>query len=37
MANIELQGPVKAYNKTRAVHGIDLSISNGEFVALLGP
>ncbi|MGV8855102.1 MAG: ABC transporter ATP-binding protein [Devosia sp.] len=37
MAHIELQGLVKAYNKTRAVHGIDLNISDGEFVVLVGP
>ncbi|HEV2515435.1 MAG TPA: sn-glycerol-3-phosphate ABC transporter ATP-binding protein UgpC [Devosia sp.] len=37
MAMIELQGLVKAYNKTRAVHGIDLTINDGEFVVLVGP
>ena len=37
MARIELQGLVKAYNKTVAVHGIDLHINDGEFVVLVGP
>ena len=37
MATIELQGLVKAYNKTVAVHGIDLHINDGEFVVLVGP
>ncbi|MBU1306888.1 MAG: sn-glycerol-3-phosphate ABC transporter ATP-binding protein UgpC, partial [Alphaproteobacteria bacterium] len=37
MATIELQGLVKTYNKTTAVHGIDLTIKDGEFVVLVGP
>ncbi|HTN63707.1 MAG TPA: sn-glycerol-3-phosphate ABC transporter ATP-binding protein UgpC, partial [Devosia sp.] len=37
MANIELQGLVKSYGKTKAVHGIDLEIADGEFVVLVGP
>ena len=37
MAKIELQGLVKAYGTTRAVHGIDLSIEDGEFVVFVGP
>ncbi|MDB5528329.1 MAG: SN-glycerol-3-phosphate transport ATP-binding protein UgpC [Devosia sp.] len=37
MANIELQGLVKTYGKTTAVHGIDLDIADGEFVVLVGP
>ena len=37
MAKIELQGLVKAYGNTRAVHGIDLSIEDGEFVVFVGP
>ncbi len=37
MANIELQGLVKTYGKTTAVHGIDLEIADGEFVVLVGP
>jgi multiple sugar transport system ATP-binding protein len=37
MARIELQGLVKEYGKTRAVHGIDLTIEDGEFVVFVGP
>jgi len=37
MAKIELQGLVKAYGATRAVHGIDLTIEDGEFVVFVGP
>jgi len=37
MASIELQGLVKEYGKTRAVHGIDLKIADGEFVVFVGP
>ncbi|WP_323016119.1 ABC transporter ATP-binding protein, partial [Devosia sp.] len=37
MARIELQGLVKAYGATRAVHGIDLTIEDGEFVVFVGP
>ena len=37
MANIELQGLVKRYGKLDVVHGIDLSIEDGEFVVFVGP
>ncbi|MBJ7576496.1 sn-glycerol-3-phosphate ABC transporter ATP-binding protein UgpC [Devosia sp. MC532] len=37
MASIELQGLIKAYGKTQAVHGIDLKIEDGEFVVFVGP
>jgi multiple sugar transport system ATP-binding protein len=37
MASIELKGLVKEYGKTRAVHGIDLKIEDGEFVVFVGP
>ena len=37
MSTIELQGLVKTYGKTTAVHGIDLDIADGEFVVLVGP
>ncbi|MDB5623648.1 MAG: ugpC [Devosia sp.] len=37
MAKIELQGLVKDYGKSRAVHGIDLAIEDGEFVVFVGP
>ena len=34
---IELRGVDKSFEDTRALEGIDLSISNGEFLTLLGP
>ncbi|HEY4199143.1 MAG TPA: ATP-binding cassette domain-containing protein [Devosiaceae bacterium] len=37
MARIDLDGLVKRYGKTTAVHGIDLAIGDGEFVVLIGP
>ncbi|CAM5179840.1 sugar ABC transporter ATP-binding protein [Bosea thiooxidans] len=37
MAAIELQGLVKRYGKTQVVHGIDLTIEDGEFVVFVGP
>jgi multiple sugar transport system ATP-binding protein len=37
MAGIELQKIVKRYGKIETVHGIDLSIADGEFVVLVGP
>ncbi|MCP4384453.1 MAG: ABC transporter ATP-binding protein [Hyphomicrobiales bacterium] len=37
MASIELDRLSKAWNKVIAVDGIDLSITDGEFLAILGP
>ena len=37
MAAIELQNVVKRYGKVTAVHGIDLTVADGEFVVLVGP
>jgi multiple sugar transport system ATP-binding protein len=37
MATIELKRLVKRYGHTTVVHGIDLSIQDGEFVVLVGP
>lgn len=37
MATIALDGLVKRYGKTTAVHGIDLQVNDGEFVVLVGP
>lgn len=37
MADIRLQGIVKDYGKVRAIHGVDLAVSDGEFVAFVGP
>lgn len=34
---IEFEGVTKAYGDTTVLHGIDLNIAPGEFVALLGP
>ncbi len=37
MATIALDGVVKRYGNTTAVHGIDLNVADGEFVVLVGP
>ena len=37
MAGIELQGIIKRYGSTQVVHGIDLTIADGEFVVFVGP
>jgi sn-glycerol 3-phosphate transport system ATP-binding protein len=37
MAEIAIRKVEKSYGKTPVVHGIDLSIANGEFVVILGP
>ncbi len=37
MATIEIDRLVKRYGQTAVVHGIDLSIQDGEFVVLVGP
>ncbi len=37
MARIELRGLIKRYGKATIVHGIDLTIEEGEFVVLVGP
>ncbi len=37
MARIELEKIVKNYGKVGVVHGIDLTIEDGEFVVLVGP
>ncbi|QFU14813.1 ABC transporter ATP-binding protein [Microvirga thermotolerans] len=37
MATIDLDRLVKRYGQTTVVHGIDLSIQEGEFVVLVGP
>ncbi|WDR04543.1 sn-glycerol-3-phosphate ABC transporter ATP-binding protein UgpC [Devosia rhodophyticola] len=37
MAEIELGNLVKKYGKVTAVHGIDLTIADGEFVVFVGP
>jgi multiple sugar transport system ATP-binding protein len=37
MADIEIRNVVKRYGKVTAVHGIDLTVGDGEFVVLVGP
>ncbi len=37
MASIELQEIVKDYGAHRAIHGVDLQIADGQFVAFVGP
>ncbi|MFY0679555.1 MAG: sn-glycerol-3-phosphate ABC transporter ATP-binding protein UgpC [Thalassovita sp.] len=37
MTEVTLSNVVKDYGKSRAVHGIDLDIQDGEFVVLVGP
>jgi multiple sugar transport system ATP-binding protein len=37
MAEVRLEGVVKRYGGVEVVHGIDLEIAHGEFVALVGP
>ncbi len=37
MASVTLSNIVKRFDRTEVVHGIDLAISDGEFVVLVGP
>ena len=37
MAQIELKGLVKRYGATQVVHGIDLTVEDGEFLVFVGP
>jgi multiple sugar transport system ATP-binding protein len=37
MASLTLSNIVKRFDRTEVVHGIDLAISDGEFVVLVGP
>ncbi len=37
MADIRLSGLVKNYGAARAIHGVDLTVNDGEFVAFVGP
>jgi len=37
MAAVELRGVRKAFGATRVIHGVDVSIADGEFVVLVGP
>jgi len=37
MAQVQLEAVVKSYGEVKVVRGVDLTIADGEFVALLGP
>ena len=37
MAAIEFKDVRKSYGATQVVHGIDVAVSDGEFVVLVGP
>jgi ABC-type sugar transport system ATPase subunit len=37
MASVELQNITKRYGALEVIKGLDLSIDNGSFTALLGP
>lgn len=37
MAEINISNVRKSYGKTEVIHGVDLTIQNGEFVVILGP
>jgi len=37
MAQVSVSKLKKAYNKTDVIHGIDFTVADGEFVALVGP
>ncbi len=37
MASVELRDVRKAYGALEVIHGVSLSIADGEFIALVGP
>ena len=37
MANVKLTNIYKSYDKTEVIHGVDLSVNNGEFIVFVGP
>jgi multiple sugar transport system ATP-binding protein len=37
MATLELASVVKAFDKTTIIHGVDLTVTDGEFVVFVGP
>ena len=37
MAAVEISGLIKRYGSTQVLHGIDLSVQDGEFVVFVGP
>src|SRR5262250_2847026 len=37
MASVELKGVRKSFGRVEVLHGVDISIGDGEFVVLVGP
>ena len=37
MASLDLRGVVKRFGAVEVIHGLDLSIEDGEFVVFVGP
>ena len=37
MASVAISGVTKAFGAVRVIHGVDIAISDGEFVVLVGP
>jgi multiple sugar transport system ATP-binding protein len=37
MASVDVRGVHKAYGSTKVIHGVDITIKDGEFVILVGP
>ena len=37
MASVELNNVRKSFGRVEVVHGVDISIDDGEFVVLVGP
>jgi len=37
MAGVELKNVIKKYGQVQVIHGIDLSIDDGEFCVFVGP
>jgi multiple sugar transport system ATP-binding protein len=37
MASVDIRGVIKSFGNVEVIHGIDVAISNGEFVVLVGP
>jgi sn-glycerol 3-phosphate transport system ATP-binding protein len=37
MAEIKLNGVRKTYNKLEVIHGVDMTIADGEFIVIVGP
>jgi multiple sugar transport system ATP-binding protein len=37
MASVDIRGVHKAFGSTKVIHGVDISISDSEFVVLVGP